>query len=164
MKEADRKKRNESRLKELHPKFRTRLARVIAALEADDIRPRIQDGWRSKEDQLKAYETGNSKLKFGFHNITSDAGVPEALAVDLLDDNNPLNPTTVYLLKLAAAAESAGLSTGVRWGLPKRVCAAIDNAIATKSWLTEVKVGWDPCHVETNGVTVAQARQGRRPG
>jgi len=163
MKEADRKKRNESRLKELHPKFRARLERVIATLEADDIRPRIQDGWRSKEDQLKAYQAGTSKLKFGFHNVTSDTGVPEALAVDLLDDNNPLNPTKAYLLKLAAAGEKAGLSTGLRWGLPTALRAAIDNAIATKSWLEEVKVGWDPCHVEPVGITVAEARRGRRP-
>lgn len=163
MKEADRQKRNESRLKELHPKFRARLRRVIDALEAEGIRPRIQDGWRSEADQLKAYKSGHSKLRYGFHNVTAADGTPEALAVDLLDDDNPLNPTRVYLLKLAAAAEKAGLSTGIRWGLPKSLREAIDRAIAAQDWLEEVKVGWDPCHVEPTGITVADAREGRRP-
>ena len=164
MKEADRKRRNESRLEQLYPTFRARLEQVIVALEAEGIRPRIQDGWRSEENQRKAYESGKSKLLFGFHNVTSKAGAPEALAVDLLDDDNPLNPPTTYLLKLAAASEMVGLTTGLRWGLPRALRDAIDNAIATKSWLEKVKLGWDPCHVETTGISVSEARRGLRPG
>lgn len=163
MKEVDRKRRNEERLAELFPTFRARLKRVIASLESSGIRPRIQDGWRSEVDQRKAYESGHSKLLFGFHNVTSTGGVPEALAVDLLDDDFPLKPSKSYLLQLAAAAEKSGLTTGIRWGVPNRMVAAIDASIAAEDWHAQVKVGWDPTHVQPTDVTVAQARAGDRP-
>ena len=163
MKEADRKKRNEDRLQELYPTFRARLKRVITALESAGIRPRIQDGWRSPADQKKAFDEGHSKLLFGFHNVTAADGTPESLAVDLLDDDAPLNVGKSYLLQLAAAAEKAGLMTGIRWGVPAKLVAAIDEAIAAEDWKAPVKVGWDPTHVQPTDVTVAQARAGKRP-
>lgn len=163
MKEAERKLRNEARYQELYPTFRVRLKRVVAALEASGFRPRIQEAWRSPADQKKAFETGHSKLLFGFHNITAKDGTPEALAVDLLDDDAPLNPSKRYLLQLAAAAESAGLVTGIRWGVPAKLVVAIDEAIANKNWDAAVKIGWDPTHVQPVDLTVAEARGGKRP-
>ena len=163
MKEADRINRNQTRLLELYPTFRARVKKAIIALEAQGIRPRIQDGWRSPEDQRKAYDSGNSKLLFGFHNVTSTDGKPESLAVDMLDDDAPLNVDRPYLLQLAAAAEKAGLTTGIRWGLPANLSAAIDTAIADQDWGANVKVGWDPTHVQPTGITVAEAKAGRRP-
>ena len=163
MKEADRKKRNDARLLELYPTFRVRLERAIVALESKGIRPRIQDAWRSPTDQEKAFKSGHSKLKFGFHNVTATNGTPEALAVDLLDDDSPLNPSKNYLLHLAAAAEAAGLITGIRWGVPKKLMGAIDTAIALQDWDANVKVGWDPTHVQPTDVTVAQEKAGKRP-
>ena len=163
MKEADRKKRNEDRFAELYPTFRARLKRVIASLEASGVRPRIQDAWRSPEDQRQAYVSGHSKLLFGFHNVTADDGRPEALAVDLIDDDSPLNISKSYLLQLAAAAEKAGLMTGIRWGVPGKLVPAIDQAIATKDWGANVKLGWDPTHVQPTDVSVAEARAGKRP-
>jgi len=65
---------------------------VISDLEADGLGPRVQDAWRPAEDQLKAFKSGHSKLKFGIHNVTGVNGFKEALAIDLLDDNAPLNP------------------------------------------------------------------------
>jgi hypothetical protein len=163
MEEQARKARNEARLSELFPTFRVRIARVIAELESRGIRPRIQDGWRSPADQLKAFETGHSKLKFGFHNVTSASGTPESLAVDMLDDDSPLAAGKPYLLQLAAASQNAGLITGVRWGVPKALVGAIDAAIAAKDWNANVKIGWDPTHVQPTDVTVAQAKAGSRP-
>lgn len=163
MKEAARKQRNTDRLTELHPRFRKQLMAVIETLENIGYRPRIQDAWRSPEDQLKAYKSGHSKLKYGFHNVTSDAGLPEALAVDLLDDDSPLSPSKAYLLHLAAAAEAKGLTTGIRWGLPAKLRSGIDLAIANAEWKASVKIGWDPTHVEVTGISVAEARAGRRP-
>lgn len=87
MREDARLSRNSQRLTELHPEFAARVRSVIAVLEARGFRPRIQDAWRSPEKQLEAVANGNSKHKFGFHNLTSAAGKPEALAVDLLDDD-----------------------------------------------------------------------------
>lgn len=163
MKEADRKQRNASRLVELYPTFRARLAQVIVTLETKKIRPRIQDAWRSPADQEKAFKSGHSKLLFGFHNVTASDGTPEALAVDLLDDDSPLNPSKSYLLQLAAAAEATGLVTGIRWGVPKKLIGAIDTAIAFQDWDANVKIGWDPTHVQPTDITVAQAKAGKRP-
>ena len=163
MRETDRKKRNDTRLLELYPTFRARIKQVIVALEAKGIRPRIQDAWRSPADQKKAYESGHSKLLFGFHNVTAYSGTPEALAVDLLDDDSPLSPRKNYLLQLAAAAEEVGLITGIRWDMPKRLIRAIDAAIASQDWDANVKVGWDPTHVQPADITVAQAKADIRP-
>lgn len=164
MNEAARKQRNVDRLAMLYPTFAARIARVIEQLESDGIRPRIQDAWRSPEDQKIAFDTGHSKLLFGFHNVTGANGHPEALAVDPLDDDAPLSASTEYKLKLAAAAEAQGLVTGIRWGLPQKMRLAIDNAIAAADWKANVKVGWDPLHIEPTGISVAEARAGRRPG
>ena len=163
MKEADRKNRNEDRYTELYPTFRARVKKVIASLESGGIRPRIQDAWRSPADQRKAYESGHSKLLFAFHNVTAKDGTPEALAVDLLDDDSPLNPDKRYLLQLAAASEKAGLITGIRWGVPSKLAEAIDQAIAAKDWGSMVKIGWDPTHVQPIDISVAEARAGKRP-
>jgi len=164
MNEPARKQRNSDRMTTLYPTFAARIAAVIAGLESEGLRPRIQDAWRSPEDQKKAFDAGHSKLLFGFHNVTGDGGRPESLAVDLLDDDAPLNASKTYILKLAAVAESEGLATGARWGLPPKMRTAIDNAIAHADWEADVKIGWDPLHVEPTGITVAEARAGGRPG
>jgi hypothetical protein len=164
MTETARKQRNAERLAELYPTFRNRVVAVIADLEAQGLRPRIQDAYRSPEDQLVAFNAGHSKLKFGFHNVTGKNGQKESLAVDMLDDNNPTSMKSSYLLQLAAAAEKQGLITGIRWGVDTpTMVAAIDTAIATQNWKAPVKIGWDPTHIEPKGLTVAQAKAGTRP-
>ena len=163
MKEADRVKRNDDRLKELFPTFAMRVRKVIKDLEADGVRPRIQDGYRSPADQLKAFTAGNSKLKFGFHNVTGPAGRKESLAVDMLDDDSPLKPSTEYLMKLAAAARKNGLISGILWGLPSGMQKGVNDAIAAKNFKAPVKVGWDPTHLEPVGITVTEAKAGKRP-
>jgi len=163
MKEPARKARNAERKATLYPTFAARLEQVIKELEDEKLRPRIQDAWRSPEEQLIKYNEGHAKLKYGFHNVTGAGGVKEALAVDLLDDDAPLTPGTPYILRLAAAAERQGLTTGARWGLPIKLRQAIDKAIAERNWDAPVKVGWDPLHVEPTGITVAEAKAGKRP-
>jgi hypothetical protein len=163
MKESDRIARNTQRLTELYPAFAARLARVIKRLEADGLRPRIQDAYRSPQDQRAAFDAGHSDLLYGFHNVTSKDGKPESLAAELLDDDAPTTKGIPYALRLAAAAEAEGLSTGIRWGLTPKQKAAIDAAIAKKDWMAKVVTGWDAYHVEPTGITVAQAKMGRRP-
>ncbi|NOT09673.1 MAG: hypothetical protein HOP28_15885 [Gemmatimonadales bacterium] len=163
MTETKRRQRNAEKQAELYPTFRVRIGSVITALEDQGIRPRIQEAYRSPADQLTAWRSGHSKLKFGFHNVTGAAGAKEALAVDLLDDDQPTNPSVGYLLRLAAAAEANGLVTGIRWGLPPSLSAAIDGALASSSFGAPVKVGWDPTHIQPTGITVTEARGGKRP-
>lgn len=163
MKEEARKKRNETLLLELFPTFRVRVERVINILEAKGIRPRIQEAWRSQADQEEAFKSMHSLVRFGFHNITAPDGTREALAVDLVDDDAPLKTDTKYILQLAAAAQDAGVITGIRWGLPERLIGGIEAAIAAQNWEAEVKVGWDPKHVQPVDITIKQARAGMRP-
>ncbi|MCX7067988.1 MAG: hypothetical protein NTW85_09900 [Methylococcales bacterium] len=164
MNEVDRKKRNDERLLELYPTFRVRIQQVIIELEDKGIRPRIQDAWRSIADQKKAFDEGHTKVLFGFHNATAPNGKdPEALAVDMLDDDSPLSLSKSYLLQLAAAAEAAGLVTGIRWGVPAKLIGAIDAAIASKNWDAKVKIGWDPSHIQPTDITIAQVKANKRP-
>lgn len=164
MEERKRQQRNTERLAECHAGFRNRLALVIRELERQNFRPRIQDAWRSPEDQLRAFETGHSKLKFGYHNATGPRGEKEALAVDLLDDDAPIEPPRRYLLALAIAARDNGLNTGLAWGLPDSLKQAIENAIASHNIDTPIaKIGWDPCHVEITGISVSDVMNGKRP-
>src|SRR4030095_4060212 len=158
MTEQQRQLRNSERLLELFPTFRARISQVISDLEAMAVRPRIQDAYRSPADQLIAFNTGHSKLKFGFHNVTGPNNEKESLAVDMLDDDNPLNLSKSYLLKLAFVSENNGLTTGIRWGVPKKLITAIDAAIAAQEWNADVKVGWDPSHIQPVGITVTEAK------
>ena len=163
MTELQRTKRNEEKLLELFPAFSKRLSKVIIELEHMGLRPRIQDGYRSSADQLKAFNNGHSKLRYGFHNVTGLNGVKESLAVDLLDDDKPLNMSVSYLLKIAFVCEKNGLETGIRWGLPNQLKEAINNALEAKNFDAPIKVGWDPTHIQPKGITVAEAKKGKRP-
>jgi hypothetical protein len=163
MTDLQRQQRNAEKLLELYPAFRNRLAKVIEGLEAMGVRPRIQDAYRSPQDQLTAFNTGHSKLKFGFHNVTGPNGEKQSLAVDMLDDDNPLNLPISYLLKLAFVSEANGLTTGIRWGVPAALQESINTAIKNKQFDTPVKIGWDPSHVQPVGLTASEARAGKRP-
>jgi hypothetical protein len=163
MKEPARLQRNADRIGECFPGFGTQMRKVLNTLEAQGFRPRIQDAWRSKEDQLKAFNAGTSKLKFGFHNATGSGGRKEACACDVLDDDNPFTPPTRYLLALAAAARAQGLSTGILWGLPSELAAGVEAALAAKKFDARVSVGWDPTHTQIVGLTSTQVRNGQRP-
>ena len=164
MKEPERLERNTQRLLELYPTFAARLTLVISDLEQASFRPRIQDAWRSPEDQLKAYLAGHSELRYGFHNVTGVDGTKESLAVDLLDDDFPLEPRRSYLIRLAAVSEKHGLMTGIRFGLKTaKLMQAVDTAIAKGDWEAAIKIGWDPTHVQPTGISVEQAGKGKRP-
>jgi hypothetical protein len=121
--------------------FRERIRSIVDRLESQGMRPRIQDAWRSPEDQLRAFNSGHSKLKFGFHNVTAEDGSKEAVAVDMLDDDHPAGEGREYRLHLAAAAEEQGLTSGIRWGLPKKLRDAIDTALTSQDWKAPVKIG-----------------------
>src|SRR4051812_16963001 len=111
--ETARKARNTERLQELYPAMRRKVTAIIGDLEAKGFRPRIQEAYRSPADQKIAHDTGHSHLLFGFHNVTGHHGEHESLAVDLLDDDHPDNPTPKYLLTLAVSAAAHGCNTGL---------------------------------------------------
>lgn len=163
MTEEQRQLRNAQLLRELFPSFRERIAAIIADLEDQGLRPRIQDAWRSRDEQLELFKQGFSKVKYGFHNVTGKKGEKEALAVDLLDDDAPLNPSPRYLLMLATAARTRGCQTGILWGVPDNMQSAVITAIDMADFDAPVKIGWDPTHVEPLGITISEAKGGKRP-
>jgi len=154
---------NKNKLQELYPYFRARVEAVLSEMEKAGYRPRIQTAWRSPADQLDAYKNGTSQVQFGFHNVTSPMGVKEALAADVWDDDLLDKVKVDFMLHLAAAAETQGLTTGVRWDLADEDSVLIDIALQNKNWDAKIRVGWDPLHVEVTGITLAEAREGRRP-
>lgn len=160
MTEDARKARNAEMLMELHPGFRSRVIRVIALVEARKYRPRIQCAWRSPEDQLKAFKSGNSKLRYGFHNFTGTEFKMQSLAVDMLDDDFPLNSRIEYLVELAHSSQEFGLNTGILWGLPVGLRNKVQDGINRGRAEGITKVGWDPTHVEPAGLTIQQAQAG----
>jgi hypothetical protein len=163
MNEAARTQRNQQRLKECFPKFAARVDAVIKDLEAQGIRPRIQDAHRSIADQLKAFNNGFSNVKFGFHNVTGANGKPEALAVDLLDDDHPLNPPRKYTILLAEAAQAHGLHPGSFFGLSGSLRAGLSKAIQDHNFDAKIKIGFDPTHIEVTGISISEAKAGARP-
>ena len=80
-----------------------------------------------------------------------------------LDDDRPLDLSKSFLLKLAFVSENNGLITGIRWGVPAKLIIAIDEAIATQNWNANVKIGWDPSHIQPTDITVREAKNGKRP-
>src|SRR5436190_8117578 len=134
--------RNSQRLSELDLVFAERVGAIIGKLETDGYRPRIQDGWRSPESQLSAFNTGHSRLRFGYHNVTGRGGEQQSLAVDLLDDDFPLNSRSDYLLRLAAAALEHTCQTGILWGLPPALREAVRSAVERREWNARLKIGW----------------------
>ncbi|MBI5831464.1 MAG: hypothetical protein HZB16_04030 [Armatimonadetes bacterium] len=163
MEESQRTQRNADRLSELAGPFAAQIASIIAGLERDGYRPRIQEAYRSPEDQMRQRLTGRSKLSYGFHNVRSADGHPQAWAVDLLDDDNPLHTPLPYALRLAYEARRRGLRTGVLWGLSARQRALVNDAIDAQDWRREVRIGWDECHIEPTGITPEQVRDGGLP-
>ena len=162
MTDDQRNARNKEMISQLSHWMQPKVAAVLVDLTAHGYRPRIQCAWRNPVDQLKAYHSGHSKLRFGLHCVTLK-GQPSAWAADILDDSTPLNPSTAFLLTLAASAQAHGLETGIRWGLPTKLRSAIDAAIATHSWNAPVKIGWDANHVQVKALTATQAQRGIVP-
>lgn len=163
MTEDARIKRNAARLRECNPVFAMRVSKILGRMEALGYRPRIQEAYRSRSDQLAAFQRGASRVKAGFHNLTTPDGKPDSCAVDVLDDNAPLSPTTRYLLALAWAAKQEQCETGIDWGLERCQRDAVWKAINDKRFDAQVSVGWDPCHVQPYDVTLEAALKGARP-
>ncbi len=136
---------------------------MVRELESAGLRPRITEAWRSAAEQEAAYKSGKSQVLYGFHNVTMADGDKVALAVDIVDDDNPQTTGTAFMLRLAAAAERNQLITRIRWGLTDDKIRTLDAAIAAGNWNAPVHVGWDSLHVEITGLTTAEARAGKRP-
>lgn len=164
MNDTDRQKRNEEKLTELHPWMRQRVIGLLVDLEHHGWKPRIQDAWRSPEDQLKAFNSGHSKLKYGYHNVTGPGGVKESFACDILrEDDSVLKAEKEYCIALAHYAKKQGLATGIVWGMPQAIALATMRAVAQLDLNANVKISWDPTHCEPSDPWLAKLQGGWRP-
>jgi hypothetical protein len=141
------------------------VANVIKEMEALGFRPRIQAAHRTIADQKKAHDQGFSHVLFGFHNVTGKGGKPEALAVDMLDDDHPDETVSrKYLVTLASVAQKQGLRSGIFFDLePPAARKALQDAIDEHNFDIKIKIGFDPTHLEANGLSIADAEAGKRP-
>ncbi len=164
MTDDDRRQHNAGCLQELFPTFRSRILGILDFLEQQGLRPRIKEAWRSREDQLRLFKAGDTRAKFDLHNVTGKNGVKEALAVDLLDDDAPHVPSSRFLLMLAAAARWNGCQTGILLDLPEDAQGEVVVTLDRSAFDTPVRVGRLPTYVAPLGITVPEARHGKRPG
>jgi len=164
MTDENRRQHNAQCLAELFPTFRNRVEGMIAMLEARGFHPRIQEAWRSRDEQLRRFRAGETRKKFGLHNITGKNGLKEALAVQLpeADETAPASPR--YLLALAAVARWHGCQTGILLDLEEAAQGAVIAAIDRTEFDAAVPLGRAPAYVTPLGITVLEARHGKRPG
>jgi hypothetical protein len=157
--------RNKERLGECFPTFAARVAGVIKDMEALGFRPRIQAAHRTIADQKKAHDQGFSHVLFGFHNVTGKNGKPESLAVDMLDDDHPDETVSrKYLITLASIGQKHGLASGIFFDLkPPAARKTLQDAIDEHNFDKNIKIGFDPTHLEATGLTIAEAKAGKRP-
>ena len=171
MTDVDRHARNREKLNECHRVFARRVQAVIEGLEGQEERPRAQDAWRSPITQRAKYAAGLSKVQWGFHCATTDDGRPEALALDLVDDDDANDDGDLnfsrglgYVFLLARLARVHKLSTGIDWDLPTAIKCGLWRAIESHDLTWPVKnLGWDPCHLQPSDLTRRMARRGLRP-
>lgn len=172
MTEDARRARNVERLGLCYPPFAGRVAAVIARLEAEGFRPRIDQSWRTPAQHAAQLAAGTSQSSWSFHMAVTPDGKPDALAVDLLDDNYPVpvarqaawpNTFRHYLLWLATIAAQWELHTGIAWGLSVAERQALSTALTTDPLSYTGEIGWDPTHLEPRDLTLAAAKHGKRP-
>jgi hypothetical protein len=110
---------------------------------------------------------GFSTVHFSFHNVTGAGGKPEALAVDLLDDDHPVDGVPRrYLITLASVAQKHGLRSGIFFFQkepPPGTRQALQKAVDDLNFDPHITIGFDPTHIETTGITIARAEAGDRP-
>lgn len=164
MDDTARHERNKGKLGELHPWMRDRVMGLLVDLEHNNWKPRIQEAYRSPEDQLKAFNSGHSKLKYGYHNCTGPNGEKEAFAVDIYrEDSSILIAEKDFCIALAHYAMKQGLITGISWGLPQAMYNATMAAVKANDGNAPVKISWDPCHVQPVSDWLPKLASGWRP-
>lgn len=167
MKEPARIARNKERLTECFPTFAKRVADVIADMEAQGFRPRIQDAHRTIAQQQIDLANGTTTITFSFHNVTGAGGKPESLGVDMLDDDHPGDDAPrKYLITLASVAQKHGLRSGIfffKKEPPPGTRQTLQAAVDSLNFDPHITIGFDPTHLQPTGLTVDEARHGKRP-
>jgi hypothetical protein len=164
---------NERRIAELHPPLRPKVRAIIKDLEGhkdqdgNPLKPIILEAWRSPTRQRQLLKRRVTTVTWGFHCAVTPTGKPDALAADIVSFPQFWDAPRPFWMKLAAYADAHNLGTGARWFGKKKTSARdlanFNKALANRNWNYQGRVGWDLPHVQANGVSIAQARAGKRP-
>jgi len=164
--EQIRRDNNKVRLAKMNPYMQRKVGAIVADLEGHGYYPVVDAGvYRTPAEQLAKYSAGYSKVKWSFHNASTPAGKPDSLAADVFEQRYGWSSAAprAYTLKLLSSAQSHGVTTGAFWGLTTAQRKSLQTAVSKKDWDKLVAIGWDDYHIEPATVTVAQARNGKRP-
>lgn len=157
--ESERRANNQLRLSECEPGFAADVGHVLRGLELLGLRPWIRESWRSPQDQDRAFRSGRSEIRLGFHNVTGRNGEHRSFAVDIVEGIDQTTTKPGYAVALARLAGSHRLKTGVLWGLMDFERPAVERAIQNPRLPVDryLKLGWDPCHLEPLNLSLADA-------
>ena len=165
--EARRVAQNANNLKKMALPMRSKVRGVITDLEGHGYKPIIDNAvWRSKAEQLALYRKGYSKVTYSYHNVSTKAGGPDSLAADIIDQRYGWFRVTPrrYWMTQARSAWVHNLYSGSHFGLTKAQRRAFDAALSSPNFTAySGPLGWDPAHIEPRGLSIAQAKAGKRP-
>lgn len=156
---------NAERLTLVSPSIRQQVIGVLQDVEGAGFEPLIaKDVWRSPARQLELYRQGRSKAKWGFHCGTTPEGKPDSLAADIVDADFAWDAKQAFWLAVGRAAFERGLGWGGFWGLKPPQKAALEATIISPPAVPiKIALGWDVAHVEVAGISISEAKAGKRP-
>lgn len=157
--EAERRANNQFMMSECEPSFAADVGKVLRELEVQGFRPWIRESWRSPQDQERAFRSGRSEIRMGFHNVTGRKGEHRSFAVDMVERIDQTSTRPEYAVALSRLATANGLQTGMLWGLMDFERPAVERAIQNRSQPVDryLKLGWDPSHLEPLNLSLADA-------
>ena len=158
---------NDKSMTAVDPEFQKLVQPIMKKLEAKGYQPMLGSAYRSPKSQLEKIKTGKSKTKtvLGYHVALDEQGNKAALAVDLVDkrygwgssEKGTKEKAYEFFAALGEICKSADFSSKVKWGGDWEVK---DRKVGSKVF----KIGWDPAHIQTRRMTMAQSATRTRKG
>lgn len=108
----------EKKLASLDTRIRSKVVRVLEALESEGFKPKVVFAWRSVAVQQRLVEEGKSRVRFSFHNAQRKKGTPNAYAADIIDKRWAWNDEAEengFWRALGRTAKAEGLYWGGDW-------------------------------------------------
>jgi hypothetical protein len=161
--EQQRKAANAERLKLIDPSIRPKVAAVIRDLERQSLKPLIDKHvFRTPAEQAELVRQGFSQVRWGFHNAQRPNGKPGSLAADIVDARLFWDVKKKFWLQVGASALKHGLEWGGMFDVPRNLRPTLRQRLLAGDLDPRLKIGWDPAHVQTARVSIAEAKQGKR--
>ena len=161
---------NLARLDKIDDSIKEQIKSVLIGMYKEGLRPLIdKDVWRDPAKQLEMFNRGVSKLKWGFHCATKPDGSPGSLAADIVDAEHGWyadkeyavsNTDEKFWVSLGRHALNNGLTWGGFFGITNET--QLRQELAENKFYNGQQFGWDPAHVNVNGLSLKDAQEGVR--